>query len=715
MHIHKSFQLLSADNSKLATDETSRQNASDIEVEFSELLGVELESQEQQSSSGTDKKTGQEVAALLMPHTKTATASLVEGESDAQALAEKALAEKSLSEESLGEPSLSEASLGTETLAGTSAGSNSQAITDAVATQRASKTSGSEKAALRQSHAPELDTVQPINPSPWLTIISQSNDFNSILSQNSASSLAASTGESQFTSAESLVADVLGVPATGKTATNVGLTASIDLAMTDATIAATAADEQQLAKMTASGTDLASLGDAAKAPADGTLLNLVAEKQGGKAQSVASQAGDAAVDTALETPTQADRSANSTNAVNPDKMPVEQQDVRELFKTDKPHQQNQPGATSEQQPVTAEQDTAAATDQHITTGSAAVAFATRSQTPQQQLIAEAIVAPESQTESNVLNPSPTAPGDIELPIDVTPDFAALGTIPSTGDTATATAVTSEAKVTMAAASTVATVATSAAAVAPAKNTSPSFAQFQKAVNAAASLVQKQQQAEQTQLQPLQELAAQQPTKVAELSVMMSGQHTETPTAFNALLQTERPISSSGSAMGSSTGQHQQQAASQLFAAKLNDQVASNTQPALNLLEPSAAAQLKERVMFQVNQKIQSAEIKLAPEELGNMQIKVQMQQEQLSVQFVVQQAGAKEALEQQMPRLREMLEEQGIELTQGQVSQQREGSAEQRQARERQQGLDQMPDIGDEPLQQQAMVRVSDRMVDYYA
>jgi flagellar hook-length control protein FliK len=152
----------------------------------------------------------------------------------------------------------------------------------------------------------------------------------------------------------------------------------------------------------------------------------------------------------------------------------------------------------------------------------------------------------------------------------------------------------------------------------------------------------------------------------------------------------------------------------LFAARLNEQT-NREQPALNLLEPNAASQLKERVMFQVNQKIHTAEIKLAPEELGNMQIKVQLQQEQLSVQFVVQQAGAKEALEQQMPRLREMLQEQGIELTEGQVSQQREGSDGQRQAQERNHGVGHGADVDEEPLLQQAMIKVSDRMVDYYA
>jgi len=62
-----------------------------------------------------------------------------------------------------------------------------------------------------------------------------------------------------------------------------------------------------------------------------------------------------------------------------------------------------------------------------------------------------------------------------------------------------------------------------------------------------------------------------------------------------------------------------------------------------------------------------------------------------------------------------MLEEQGIQLTQGQVSQQREGSAEQRAARERTQGQGASAQSDNELLQQQAIVRVSDRMVDYYA
>ena len=165
-------------------------------------------------------------------------------------------------------------------------------------------------------------------------------------------------------------------------------------------------------------------------------------------------------------------------------------------------------------------------------------------------------------------------------------------------------------------------------------------------------------------------------------------------------------------MGSSTGQQQQQAASQLFATRLNEQVTSNTQPALSLLEPTAATQLKERVMFQVNQKIQSAEIKLAPEELGSMQIKVQLQQEQLSVQFVVQQAGAKEALEQQMPKLRELLEQQGIALSEGQVEQRQSRSQQEQHSARHGNHAGAESELA---AVQTVQMKVSDRMVDFYA
>lgn len=140
--------------------------------------------------------------------------------------------------------------------------------------------------------------------------------------------------------------------------------------------------------------------------------------------------------------------------------------------------------------------------------------------------------------------------------------------------------------------------------------------------------------------------------------------------------------------------------------------ATTWQAPLALTEPAAAQQLKDRVMVQIQHKLQTAEVQLHPEDLGSMQIKLNLQQDQLSVQFVVQQGAAKEALEQQMPKLRELLEQQGIALTEGQVEQRQSGGQqEQRQARSGQSGGAE----ADLAAVHTVQMKVSDRMVDFYA
>lgn len=139
---------------------------------------------------------------------------------------------------------------------------------------------------------------------------------------------------------------------------------------------------------------------------------------------------------------------------------------------------------------------------------------------------------------------------------------------------------------------------------------------------------------------------------------------------------------------------------------------------LNLQQQDAAGQLRERVQLMVRQNVQVAEIRLDPAELGQMQIRVNLQQEQASVQFIVQQQHAKELLEQQMPRLRELLQQQGIQLGEGQVQQQTR--EERQQAEQRSAGGSQHNDekkTGTDNANQTTTVelRQSERLVDYYA
>lgn len=138
---------------------------------------------------------------------------------------------------------------------------------------------------------------------------------------------------------------------------------------------------------------------------------------------------------------------------------------------------------------------------------------------------------------------------------------------------------------------------------------------------------------------------------------------------------------------------------------------------LSLQQANAASQLTEKVVYQVNQKIQMAEIRLDPEDLGAMQIKVNLQHDQLSLQFTVQQAQAKEALEQHLPKLRELLEQQGLSLGESQIEQRNKDQQEQgRQfAGRNADGADGTADDGAGGQSGQVQLNVSDRMVDYYA
>lgn len=71
-----------------------------------------------------------------------------------------------------------------------------------------------------------------------------------------------------------------------------------------------------------------------------------------------------------------------------------------------------------------------------------------------------------------------------------------------------------------------------------------------------------------------------------------------------------------------------------------------------------------------------ARLNLHPAELGRLQIAITSDGDTTRVAFVVDNPQAKEALEQAMPRLREFLQQAGLQLAEGSVSQQgHQGSA----------------------------------------
>jgi flagellar hook-length control protein FliK len=89
--------------------------------------------------------------------------------------------------------------------------------------------------------------------------------------------------------------------------------------------------------------------------------------------------------------------------------------------------------------------------------------------------------------------------------------------------------------------------------------------------------------------------------------------------------------------------------------------------AVNIHKSDGQQQLGEKIRWMVNARNTMAEIRLDPPELGSMQVRVNVAGDAASVSFVVQSQQAKEALADAMPKLRDMLSQQGIELGDAQV------------------------------------------------
>ncbi|WP_165680219.1 flagellar hook-length control protein FliK [Metapseudomonas otitidis] len=68
----------------------------------------------------------------------------------------------------------------------------------------------------------------------------------------------------------------------------------------------------------------------------------------------------------------------------------------------------------------------------------------------------------------------------------------------------------------------------------------------------------------------------------------------------------------------------------------------------------------DRVMWLSSQNLKSAEIQLDPQELGRLEVRIHVNQDQTQVTFASPNAGVRDALEGQMHRLRDMFNQQGM-------------------------------------------------------
>ncbi|MEH6649256.1 MAG: flagellar hook-length control protein FliK [Motiliproteus sp.] len=125
----------------------------------------------------------------------------------------------------------------------------------------------------------------------------------------------------------------------------------------------------------------------------------------------------------------------------------------------------------------------------------------------------------------------------------------------------------------------------------------------------------------------------------------------------------------------------------------------------------------QRILWMAGQNVSSVELKLDPPELGSLSVRLNIQGDQASLSFSSPHAHVREVLEQQMPRLREMLAENGIELDQADVSDQSQpkGSDDERSATNS--GRNDVDEIDSENQQDGAQIatQMSLSLVDYYA
>lgn len=141
---------------------------------------------------------------------------------------------------------------------------------------------------------------------------------------------------------------------------------------------------------------------------------------------------------------------------------------------------------------------------------------------------------------------------------------------------------------------------------------------------------------------------------------------------------------------------------------------------LPVKHPQWGQALGQRVSYMANAQIQQAQITLNPEKLGPIQIKLHMDRDQqVQVSLSAQHGTTKEAIEAAIPRLREMLEQSGVQVASvdvGDFSQFSEQAGEDLEEESQLSQTAQNNAVGSVDESETTKVDVhSDQLVDYYA
>jgi flagellar hook-length control protein FliK len=93
--------------------------------------------------------------------------------------------------------------------------------------------------------------------------------------------------------------------------------------------------------------------------------------------------------------------------------------------------------------------------------------------------------------------------------------------------------------------------------------------------------------------------------------------------------------------------------------------------------PAWGQVMSSRVVWAAKEGLQQAQLRMNPANLGPVEVKLHVQNDQASVTFLAQHSATRDALEQALPRLRESFAENGMELANAEVGEQQQHHQEQ--------------------------------------
>ncbi|SQH77541.1 putative Flagellar hook-length control protein FliK [Shewanella benthica] len=184
--------------------------------------------------------------------------------------------------------------------------------------------------------------------------------------------------------------------------------------------------------------------------------------------------------------------------------------------------------------------------------------------------------------------------------------------------------------------------------------------------------------EKTQLEPSSKLTvaatvkAEQQLKGAELSVQLNPLKANigaSATLMDTTSTSNLEINTLAGMQIGSTPQSKTDTPQFQLLSRQNNDTQSQMQEMIQRFSPV----MKQQLVTMVSQGTLHAEIRLDPPELGPLVVRIQIQGDQTQVQFHVVQPQTRDIIEQALPKLREMLAEQGLQLTDSQVSQRDSG------------------------------------------